>query len=349
MKSIAKYNLILLAVAALLSSCSTPNEPTPQQNVEIGIHPQGWLDLQSSNFHGTFLAAKQYDVAQCQQCHGNQFDGGLVGVSCRKCHETFPHPEGWVGIGEGSHKQYIQSHNYDFQSCKACHGANYDLVKVDNSCRTCHTSDAGPEACNTCHGVFAADGNDLRNAAPPAGLHNETEASSPAVGAHQAHLNYFESVEATCQECHTVPATMAAAGHIDGDGEAEVTFNGPLALTISEDSTRVPAPIFDHETHSCQNTYCHGNWALLKASSNQSFVYAEDKIQGNAAAPVWNDPATGACGTCHDLPPRGHNPFDLTACAGCHTGVIDAEGKIIDQTKHVNGKVNVFGQEIPMF
>jgi len=33
----------------------------------------------------------------------------------------------------------------------------------------------------------------------------------------------------------------------------------------------------------------------------------------------------------------------------CHSGVVDENGNIADKTKHVNGKVNVFGREYSVF
>jgi predicted CxxxxCH...CXXCH cytochrome family protein len=129
---------------------------------------------------------------------------------------------------------------------------------------------------------------------------------------------------------------------VDSDLPAEILFSG-LALRDTADAA------WDVGNVSCDNSYCHGNWSLAKEQSNNSFIYTADKIEGNAASPKWTDPATAACGTCHNLPPKGHTPFDLTACTGCHNTVINADGKIIDKTKHVNGMINVFGVEFPIF
>jgi hypothetical protein len=70
-------------------------------------------------------------------------------------------------------------------------------------------------------------------------------------------------------------------------------------------------------------------------------------MTGDNASPEWTDPDAVFCGSCHGLPPTGHNPFELDACANCHSSVVDATGSIIDKTKHVNGLLNVFGQEFP--
>src|SRR5690242_14759688 len=54
--------------------------------------------------------------------------------------------------------------------------------------------------CNRCHGGAV-------NAAPPRGLHGETETSDVAVGAHQSHLvNLATRAPLACDECHLVPA-----------------------------------------------------------------------------------------------------------------------------------------------
>lgn len=337
----------MLGFAAVMG-CSEPQQ-APFTAAEVNVHPQGWAQRGSSAFHGDVLAAAQYDKSTCRQCHGSRFDGGLVQVSCFTCHASYPHPEGWAGRGEQGHPAYLRAQTYDLAPCQTCHGADYSLSKVDISCLTCHVNAGGPEACNTCHGAFAEAGSDLRHAAPPAGLIGETDQGDPAVGAHQMHLGYYVDAAATCAECHIVPSTLRAAGHIDGDGEAEVLFRGTLAALVTEGGARQPQPAYARQTLACANTYCHGNWALMKSASAYDFIYAAEKIEGNNATPIWTEPETGDCGSCHDLPPRGHNPFGIQACSNCHSGVIDRLGNIIDKSKHINGKVNVFQQEYPMF
>ncbi|MDP4196679.1 MAG: hypothetical protein Q8940_16615, partial [Bacteroidota bacterium] len=68
-------------------------------------------------------------------------------------------------------------------------------------------------------------------------------------------------------------------------------------------------------------------------------------------SPKWTqvDGSQAACGTCHGLPPKGHigypNNLPVTACgnSGCHSGVVDINGNIIDKNKHINGAINVRG------
>ena len=346
-----KIKAILFCISGMpllfLAACSDPQMAPTGVSEKVSVHQPGWTMPASTSFHGAALANKQFDASECRQCHGSQFDGGIANVSCKTCHASYPHPENFVP----AHSGYIKSSNYNLASCKGCHGQDYSTKKVDNACVTCHTKQNGPEACNTCHGNFGGDAADLKNAAPPRGLEGETNTTSPAVGAHQAHFAYFDKspVATTCQECHVLPQNFSAAGHIDADGRAEAIFNGALAIVKTEDGVRVPNVVYNANSNTCAGSYCHGNWGLLKSKSKYNFIYAADKITGLNASPKWTDAASAACGTCHALPPAGHNPFDLSACATCHQGVIDAFGKIIDKTKHINGKVNVFNEEYPMF
>lgn len=346
-----KITLALLALSWLLvSSCSKVEENPVGVQGQIKVHEPGWNEGSSPEFHGKILAMKNFVSSDCRDCHGSDLNGGLVQVSCRTCHVNYPHPDGWAGTSSGSHVAFIKITHYDITSCRDCHGQDYATVKTDNSCLTCHTQTGGPEACNTCHGNKSGDPAVLANVVPPRGLDGETSPTEPAVGAHQVHLAYYDflTTPVACQECHVVPATYSTTGHIGDDDNADLIF-GPIATTVSSDGTRKPAPTYSREAASCDNTYCHGNWALPKSKSANDFIFVEDTIEGNVASPTWTDSTSVSCGTCHDLPPKGHFPHVLTSCTICHSSVIDVNGNIIDPKKHINGKINVFGQEYPMF
>lgn len=335
----------MLAALSLAPGCIDPKSPAAVAERRPSFHTPAWSLPASPEFHGKVLAVQAFDATACRPCHGAQYDGGLVGVSCRACHASYPHPAGWA---EG-HAESLQDTGWALRACSACHGTNYDVVKVRNSCRTCHLQPAGPEACNTCHGNFGGDGSNPADVAPPAGVDGETDPATPAVGAHQAHLAQpGQAPFATCAECHVVPATLEAAGHIDTDGHAEIRF-GVRTTTPTESGARQPLPAYDRSAETCSNTYCHGNWGLLQTASSYPFVYSGARMLGHNAAPGWTRPNTVFCGSCHALPPTGHDPAALSACAGCHEGVVDERGNIIDRTLHVNGRVNVFGMEYPMF
>ena len=210
---------------------------------------------------------------------------------------------------------------------------------AESSCLTCHTNPGGPEACNTCHGDF----NDVSRIAPPKDISKNTETDSAGVGAHVKHLydNQLGS-EILCSTCHKVPQEVYETGHVDSDLPAEVIF-GNLAIHNGANA------VYNFSNATCSDAYCHGNWQFLKDSSSNQFIYTDSIMVGNSYAPKWNkvDGSEAVCGSCHSLPPTGHqnegNDPNATTCVNCHTGVVDANGNIIDQTKHINGMKNVFG------
>lgn len=110
-----------------------------------------------------------------------------------------------------------------------------------------------------------------------------------------------------------------------------------------------PTPTYSTSSLTCASTFCHGAWRLRKAdapSDPYKFVFTDSVMTGASYAPVWNLGASQkACGSCHGLPPTGHIVLSGTNCSDCHTGVVDNAGNIIDKTKHLNGKINVYGQE----
>ncbi len=285
MKRSLVFGVLFLSTLTLVFNCSKTKDPvSANRNPGLSVHPEAFLEPGSADFHGKTIAANNWNLAVCQECHGTDYSGGIA----------------------------------------------------ENSCLTCHEN--SPEDCVVCHG-----GTDNITGAPPEDLAGNTDVSARGVGMHTIHLTESSlSTAIACQSCHVVPNTFNASGHIDSNLPVELTFSG-LALTGGVN------PAWDTNNLTCANSYCHGNWSLAKSESRSGFIYSEDNMTGNNASPIWTDATSAACGTCHGLPPNGHNPFALTACFTCHGTVIDANGTIIDSTKHINGMVNVFSMEYPMF
>lgn len=226
------------------------------------------------------------------------------------------------------HSHYFKEINWDLRLCAECHGSNYAGGLTSLSCLTCHTGANGPEACNTCHGDFA----NPENIKPPADLEGNITTDAKGVGAHQQH-NF------SCFECHLleiVEGEKFVYSHI-GQLPADLSF-GEFA------ASGVGTPEYNFTELTCSNVYCHGAFEFEKSASQFSWAYTEDKMEGNNFSPKWNqvDGTQAACGTCHGLPPTGHVAAELTACVNCHPGVVDGDGNIIDETKHINGDIDVF-------
>jgi len=233
-------------------------------------------------------------------------------------------------------------------TCGGCHGAP-PATHAQSDCAVCHSQTVGAGgalaaahldgaietgdgsgACTGCHGGPASP-------APPRGLHGETLPSAIGVGAHAAHLSPGGlRGPITCQECHVVPATVGAAGHIDSALPAEVFPPGAGTLARADNAM----PVWDRTTKTCTGVYCHGGGEKLAA----------DPSPGQRA-PVWTSTVDQAyCGACHGLPPvDGHvwhqPPLTIADCGGCHPDV-DPFGNIIITnggltSAHMDGVVDV--------
>jgi len=235
------------------------------------------------------------------------------------------HGQGWKDTASTNfHGLAIQSAGWSMNNCKECHGPDYKGGSSHSSCLMCHNKPGGPENCTVCHGSF--------NPAPPKDLDGNTSESSPGVGAHQAHLLAIDTLATpiACNECHVVPTSFSAAGHIDSTGEATVMFL--VSKRYSAGQT------FSPSTSTCDNTYCHGNFP-----------------NGNKKSVVWNDVSgqASACGSCHGdvtkstladkaLPKTsltsGTHPND-NRCYNCHSSVITTTYKL-NVSKHLNGNLD---------
>lgn len=303
-------------------------------------HPDEWTTSGAVLFHGNWV--REVGDAPCADCHGSDYSGGFTEIACTNasCHVgggASPHPV-LAEFTDPSHANYhgaiFWDNNFDFTDCQDCHGDNLAGGVVDYSCSkaTCHTATEGVFACDNCHSGPASS-------LPFVNVRNQTDSTNASVGLHNSHLGSFRSIRIplVCDDCHDVPASMWATGHIDATpDEAEVPF-GTLA-TRSGTLT----PYWDHSAGTCADTYCHGNFAFAKDTSSYPTAYTDSIIAGNNVTVSWTGAYTGSdfCSFCHDMPPTGH-PDAYTFCGGCHISVVGADhSSIIDSTKHINGQKN---------
>ena len=167
-------------------------------------------------------------------------------------------------------------------------------------------ADAPQAGCNSCHGGDEGP-------APPGALGGGTSTDLLAVGAHASHLDGTRLGQpVACEECHVVPGTTDAEGHVDTPWPAEVKW-GPVSKTGGL------MPVWDREAGTCADTYCHGG-----------------------ATPVWTDVdgSEAACGACHGTPPPDPHPNDA-GCQNCHAPVAGPALTLADPSKHADGEVDL--------
>jgi len=94
MKTTSVYlNFLFCMITGLLiiTGCSEVRDDfTMPAEAEFKVHPQGFENPQSENFHGTALKGANWNWTSCQECHGEapMFTGGKSRVSCASagCH-----------------------------------------------------------------------------------------------------------------------------------------------------------------------------------------------------------------------------------------------------------------------
>jgi predicted CxxxxCH...CXXCH cytochrome family protein len=270
---------------------------------------------------------------------------------------VYVHPQGFKSPSSPDfHGKAIQNAGWEMRDCRQCHGGAYTggnaLSCVSAGCHVdASENPKSPESCNTCHGTFSSVASDTLSWMPPRSLDGDTASTARGVGAHQYHLisTFMDlSPPFTCATCHQVPSSVYAAGHLNASGRAQVTFVASLAKTPSGGVTPSPSYDYDAQNPKCSNTYCHGNWSVRKSASSYQFAYTDSVIVGNSYAPHWTGgESEDACGSCHGLPPTGHRDFgtDVSTCNSCHYLDPAKQGGALDKSIHVNGKIDLYGQE----
>lgn len=290
--------------------------------------------------------------------HAAHLAGGAWGrpVACETCHvvpdraTTASHPNGGpaevrAAVGYASATSTCTNACHGGASpawtteaanlgCASCHGAPPPVPHPQVArCSLCHAnaaSDGGivdralhgngtvesqlPTSCSGCHGSAT-------NAAPPQDLAGSTATTSPGVGAHQAHLvGRGLARVVSCEECHAVPATVTAPGHLDGVNQ--VRFSG---AALANGAT----PSYSSATRTCANAACHD-------VSN----YTQAPGGGTATTPVWTqvDGSQRTCTSCHGAPPPAPHPT-VVACELCHANVAP-DGGFLRPELHINGRVD---------
>lgn len=246
------------------------------------------------------------------------------------CHSPTP------GAGRAS-PVWNASHDL---GCASCHGAPPPAPHPQmTDCARCHAEVVGPDNasiidrmrhvdgrvdvdvsqdCASCHGGA--------NEAPPRDVAGNMLTTAPGVGAHQAHVvGTGLARPVPCVECHTVPSSVLAPGHVDTPRPAELNFSG-VALAFGA----TPA----YRAGSCQTTACHGA------------VFPKGRASGGThTTPSWTlvDGTQAACGSCHGLPPPAPHVGVVPGypCHGCHQNLAEDDVTFKYPELHVDGQVTL--------
>jgi predicted CxxxxCH...CXXCH cytochrome family protein len=293
---------------------------------------------------GQFLPAEVV-LGKSNDAGTASWDRGQATCTNTACHAPWPGDTAamnmqpvWTTVGQAGcgscHGNPPSSHPQDQLACETCHGAGYEAGKVNVETHVNGVVDfRGGDAsrCDSCHsGPRSPEFVDLQGRTADAG------SSVRTVGAHDAHLKASRMRgPMTCNECHLVPSTLFAPGHIDSSLPAEVFPMGFTGISANQ----AVMPVYDATNATC-TTYCHSGAGDV------------DMAPGLNRMPSWTGgPSQATCGTCHGLPPQDNSQWHAlaatTPCATCHGGSIDADGGLIFtslpdggvSSKHVDGRV----------
>ena len=245
------------------------------------------------------------------------------GYMCVDCHNLTVDASNVITTESGLYFHVNAAYNV-----KGANITTYTYAADGGTCTTvCHGSgmpkwgdNTANTTCEKCHGSAAT--------VPFRDTAGNTVNTGAKVGAHAAHLNatHGYSNAVACSECHVVPGSVNAAGHIDTAIPAELTFQGPIGIAGSL------TPVYG--AGSCSTTWCHGAG-----------------LSEGGSVPVWNTPlltgvAANDCTKCHGYPPAGigaHAGKLPTDCHTCHSNVNAAGDGFTPGGKalHVDGTIQV--------
>jgi predicted CxxxxCH...CXXCH cytochrome family protein len=328
----------IIGITLLIDGCSKLQENITQPQA-LSIHGKGINDTSSANFHGNILKANNFNLDECKKCHAANFQGGITNVSCFNCH-NFPHQPGIADTTSPDfHGKFLLANHFVMDECQKCHGNDFSGNGSDKlNCKNCHMQTAGPLSCNTCHGNFQ----DPSRIAPPRDIYGNQSTDLITVGAHVSHLYENDFAVVACENCHKVPNASNIKDHFQPTPNI-IIFDSLAIHGIASNA------VFDPNTGTCANTYCHGNFEFRKsdAPSERQFAYTSDRMTGNFKTVKWTllDGSQAPCGSCHGttdgfISPEGHIKLPITECVACHSTVVNEKGEIIDKSKHINGQVN---------
>ncbi len=256
----------------------------------------------------------------CSECHWNTTQNGTTIVTGAATHINGSSSSDVVAGASGKSPSLAYTPGTTFKNCTNayCH-SNANPAGGSNSYSVAQWGNNNNLTCGSCH----------KTQDTAANMQNATVTPKPMSASHVKHIatdQYGANTNFTCNSCHNNTASNNAtisntANHVNAT--KDVAFNAWVGGTA------------------CNNTYCHSNGA-----------------GANTAAPVWNNTASAACGTCHGAdaatPPSsashakhvGVGSIGLVyqfSCKKCHNVTVDATAAdsttkpgIASMTAHVN-------------
>jgi len=126
-----------------LTGCSELQTDISQPEANGDFHKEGILNPMSPNWHGDLIRENHWEMNECRQCHGGDYNGGLVEISCITCHNEPAGPEN-CSTCHGSDESPAPPEDLAGNTSSASVGAHQihlsgGLLGKEISCADCHT------------------------------------------------------------------------------------------------------------------------------------------------------------------------------------------------------------------
>jgi predicted CxxxxCH...CXXCH cytochrome family protein len=336
----------LLAAPLLLAACSNVR---PVEDYRHGsyVHPDGWSDPNSADFHGTHISNTGWDFAPCQKCHGDDFKGGASGASCYTCHDQGP-TSCTTCHGQppktGAHVAHVNQDGFDCTSCHVKPLVYTDAGHLDGMVTV--TLEKGTYQDKKCSGVYCHGGtftdSNAKNTTP-----NWNGGSGEATCGSCHGLGPSGHVSTQCADCHPKQADGTGPRHVDGKislGDESGSCNACHTLNLISGGHvgHLTAALELRGPLMC--TDCHNVPTTNDDPAHPVTAKAQNCEKCHGTRPAWtNDPSAAYCGACHGVPPADapHTPsMILTDCSTCHPTTMTANGGFVPGGTHINGVVD---------
>lgn len=202
--------LALTLTAAAIHGCRIERDGGEGDDV----HPSGFEDPDAATFHGTYLRENGYALAPCRECHGDDYRGGAVEVSCTTsaCHSR--------GLDACDTCHALQpetgSHPAHLHSCSTCHPTRTDARTGAHPGGQVEVIFSGLAAAGGATGHFDSDARSCASTychgsgEPTWGQEGDLLCDSCHTKVPPTHARYA-SAETNCTNCHP-----SGAAHVNG-------------------------------------------------------------------------------------------------------------------------------------
>ncbi|MBC8204203.1 CxxxxCH/CxxCH domain-containing protein [bacterium] len=293
----------------LITGCSTERSGADAANV----HPAGWDNTDSPQFHGAYIQEFGYNLDYCTECHGSDFTGGSSGESCNtsECHGA-QSPAG----------------------CTTCHGdvnpapppdteGNSDNMFITVGAHQAHVTVSGnfpAMPCTECHLQYSSYNTPGHMTDSPDDVHFGTIASA------QGASPQWDSNSATCSEVYCHGASMLNPAEPEPDWRDD--FDGTnLCFQCHDYLTESPGHQIHWDDLNYPCSHCHLNYAqthinkIVDVQFNPmiggSYDYQEKSCSnvychGLQDDMEWDEAEDFTCHSCHGSSENPAPPYDLT-------------------------------------